>query len=139
MIQNVICIDDDKVASLVLKISLIKCNFCSDIQTFLDGSLAMDYLISLQASPWENRFPDVIFLDLNMSQMDGWDFLEEYEKVYAKDHPESRILVLTSSLNPEDRKKVMNYPFVLDFISKPISVNLLAQIKQNQFFAARFD
>jgi CheY-like chemotaxis protein len=105
----------------------------------LDGSLAMDYLISLQASPWENRFPDVIFLDLNMSQMDGWDFLEEYEKVYAKDHPESRILVLTSSLNPEDRKKVMNYPFVLDFISKPISVNLLAQIKQNQFFAARFD
>jgi len=138
MIRKVVCVDDDKVASLVLKVSLTKSNFCSEIETFVDGSLAMNYLKSVDNKAGARDFPDVIFLDLNMAQMDGWDFLEEYEKLYAKDFPESRILVLTSSLNPEDRRKVMNYPFVLDFISKPISVNLLAQIKQNQFFESKF-
>ncbi|MGB0423388.1 MAG: response regulator [Flavobacteriales bacterium] len=64
------------------------------------------------------RFPDVIYVDLNMPVLNGFDFIEIYEKEFLKDHPESKIYMLSSSLRPEDKKKAMAYQSVKDFVSK---------------------
>ena len=64
------------------------------------------------------RFPDVIYVDLNMPVLNGFDFIELYEQEFLRDHPDSKIYMLSSSLRPEDKKKAMNYKCVKDFVSK---------------------
>ena len=64
------------------------------------------------------RFPDVIYVDLNMPVLNGFDFIELYEQEFLRDHPDSKIYMLSSSLRPEDKKKAMNHKCVKDFVSK---------------------
>lgn len=64
----------------------------------------------------EDEKPDLIMLDLNMPDMDGWDFLDYASK--APDLPP--IVVLTSSIDPRDRSRAFGYKCVKDFLVKPV-------------------
>ena len=75
----------------------------------------------------KNDFPDLILLDLGMPVMDGHTFLKHYTERLANEHPDTKIVVLTSSLLKEDRMAVKHYAFVKDFMVKPL---LLTQLKQ---------
>ena len=72
--------------------------------------------------------PDVIFLDVRMPQMNAFEFLKEYEKLKLNtDHP-PMIYVLTSSLDPFDHRKVMESPYVTQFLYKPLTHQKLEEI-----------
>ena len=60
--------------------------------------------------------------------MNGWDFLEEFEKVKENFKELPRIYLLSSTVDPEDYKKAKNYSQVQDFISKPLTKEALASI-----------
>ncbi len=82
---------------------------------FQKGKNAIKYLQTVDA----NNYPDVIFLDLNMPVMDGWEFLEQYQKLNL---PETKIVVLTTSKNPNHQIKAKANKMVYDYIQKPIDI-----------------
>jgi CheY-like chemotaxis protein len=86
------------------------------VKSFSQAEKALDYL---RESDKEGR--KLIFIDLNMPGFDGWDFLESYQKLQVK----SRIYILTSSINPRDIERSMDYKEVVKFLTKPLSVELL--------------
>ena len=75
----------------------------------------------------KEEFPEVIFLDINMPVMDGWNFLENFANQVPL-HAYTNIYMVTSSIDPADQEKVKKYPAVKVFITKPFSVESLEQI-----------
>jgi CheY-like chemotaxis protein len=132
MIPNVLCIDDDRVSTFVMQLSLEKSAFCSEINIFNDGEMALEFFKNQSRLPITQRnIPELIFLDLNMPGLDGFDFLEYYASMFFPAFPDTKIIILTSSPDPEDQYKTRIYPFVLEYISKPIRVAFLEELKSN--------
>lgn len=73
-------------------------------------------------------FPQVIFLDLNMPFLDGWEFLDQYSKFKL---PKTKIIILTTSENPNHKEKASTNQLVYDFISKPLEIELIYQLLDN--------
>jgi CheY-like chemotaxis protein len=65
----------------------------------------------------EGTIPDVIFLDINMPEMDGWEFLNEFQKTVST----AKVYMLSSSIDPADINRSKEYSCVSDFLSKPLT------------------
>jgi len=77
------------------------------------------------------RYPQLIFLDLNMPVMGGWEFLDHFAKEeYRALFKDCKVIVLSSTIDPDDINKAKTYPMVLDFLSKPISKEMLENLKK---------
>lgn len=127
--MNVLFIDDDPITLMLCKKVIEKVNFASNIFTSNNGEEALDFFNSLNQN---NEFEkiDVVFLDLNMPIMNGWEFLDEYIKNgYEKIFLKTKFVVLSSTIDPKDINKSKTYDIVIDFISKPITKELLENLK----------
>ncbi len=113
-INKILLIDDNMamnfLSQMLIKKSLPNCEF--DVCT--NGMLALDYVNKAKVCP------EVILLDLNMPVMDGFDFLEAYEK-QANCRNYSKVFVLTSSDRDEDKRKVEPFQSVKGFLYKPLT------------------
>ncbi|MEJ7646431.1 MAG: response regulator [Chryseolinea sp.] len=119
--KKVLLIDDDPVTNMInTKLIMREFNFIVEAYTN-----AQETLIHLQnliiSSP--DKIPDIIFLDINMPVMDGWQFLDEFEKLPATLVEKAKIFMLTSSIDADDILKARAYGSVSDFISKPLTSN----------------
>ena len=121
---HTLIIDDDTILLFLVKKMLEKANWIAPYLTFENGTTAIAYLNEHYNQ--EDSF--VIFLDINMPIMNGWDFLAEIEKLGAMD--KTFIFILSSSINNDDRLKAFSHKLVVDFISKPISMQSLVSIKE---------
>jgi len=72
--------------------------------------------------------PDVIFLDIDMPLMDGFQFLDEFENLSALTRKKSRIVMLTSSINPQDFNRSKKYNNVKMYLNKPLSHDSILKI-----------
>ena len=72
--------------------------------------------------------PDIIFLDVRMPQMNAYEFLKEYDKLKVNNAHPAMIYILTSSLDPFDHRKVMESPYVTQFLYKPLTQQKLEEI-----------
>ncbi len=107
---------------------LQKTNFCTEMDEASGGTVGLQYFEDLLTS--KNRVvPNLILLDINMPVMNGWEFLELYSERYLKHFPECKVIILTSSVNPEDRVMAENHANVVDFMPKPISLDGLETLK----------
>ena len=129
MKKDTVCIiDDDPIYVYGTKILLnYNSNFCSNIVVYEDGQEALDNLGSMIKS--EEPYPEVIFLDLNMPIMNGWEFLDEFIKLPFTIKPV--VYIVSSSIGDRDIEKAKSYDIVKDFISKPLSFALLEDLFQN--------
>ncbi len=116
----ILLIDDDPVNNLV-NTRIIEKHTGSHVTAFDDAGKALHYL---QACP-KSKFPELIFLDINMPDISGWDFLNTLKTLPTELQQECRIVMLTSSIDIHDYKKASSYPFVQDFISKPLTSGAL--------------
>ena len=124
-LKLIICIDDHIATNIYNQRIINKAIAVDEIQSCTQAEQALDYLKKL--APKDQK-PNVIFLDINMPSMNGWEFLEEYSLL--KDYQKSDIvlIMLTTSLNEEDRIRAETNPEVTDFINKPLSVEQVKKL-----------
>jgi CheY-like chemotaxis protein len=72
--------------------------------------------------------PDLIFLDINMPGMNGWEFLDEYNKIMDPTKNSLVVTMLTTSDNPDDKARAKDWKFVSDFITKPLTKEMMEKI-----------
>lgn len=119
-------IDDDDIISVIHPATIQRAISDSDIEITPSGNEAIaliDELIHLEESP-----PDYIFLDINMPEISGFEFLDlltETELDFLKD---SKIIMLSSSVNQKDIERAKTYPMIRDFISKPLTVEYIREL-----------
>jgi CheY-like chemotaxis protein len=112
-------IDDDPVFVLLFKKIMLKLGQFETVINFENGQLGLDALIKIFNK--NEPFPDIIFLDINMPIMDGWEFLKALEKYKFKE--ELNIYMVSSSIDSAEIKKSKKFKTVKHFISKPVSAS----------------
>ena len=122
--NTIILIDDDLSVNYFHRRLITILNLTDDIHTFFNGKQALEGLLSLNNTSEPGK-KVLIFLDLNMPLVSGWEFLEEFEKVKHKLHIVCNIHVISASLNPVDKEKAEQNPNVISYISKPLSKETL--------------
>ncbi|MCX6207193.1 MAG: response regulator [Bacteroidetes bacterium] len=118
--HNVCLIDDDKVYQFTAKMILEATGLTSSIKTFFNGKEAIDFLC-IPENQQEGSIPDVIFLDINMPIMNGWNFLEAFDQMKHELPKNIVIYVVSSSVDESDIQKSRSYPAVTDYVIKPIN------------------
>jgi CheY-like chemotaxis protein len=123
----IICIiDDDEVYQFTVTRTIEAQKLAKKILVFSDGEQAIDFLIANIAN--DENVPDVIFLDINMPVMDGWQFLEEYVNLRPRIGKKVTIYMVSSSVDPVDLQKAKKITELSDYIIKPITPNRLKEI-----------
>lgn len=127
---NCILLIDDNPAINALHLMTIKsAKICHEINIATDGEKAIMYLENVKKNGILKKYPkpDIIFLDINMPRMNGFEFLEKYALIEDafKAHT---LVILTTSSNPEDQKKAFTYPHVKAYKSKPLTVEMVKEI-----------
>lgn len=125
MLNKVLCVDDDDVALFISKVLIQNASFAAEIETASTGSKALDYFETLNEG---DNAPEVIFLDLNMPEMDGWQFLTEFQKKYGNKYSNIYIVILSSTIDDNDRLRADKHKLVDRFICKPLTHETLGEI-----------
>lgn len=117
-ISSVCIIDDDPIIIYGSKRIMKELDFSSDILVFSNGKEAIDSFITMNDEG--RQIPELIFLDLNMPVMNGWDFLENFMKLPPEAIEQVSVYIISSSIDPMDLERVRDYPVVNDYILKPL-------------------
>jgi CheY-like chemotaxis protein len=124
MIPTLMLIDDSSFDQMVYKRIAAKSGVVGTLLQFLDATEALAYL-----SDPANKQPDLILLDINMPQMDGFEFLEAAtERFGIKLCP--IVVMLTTSLNPKDEDRAKRFEVVRDFLNKPLTHEQLHELSR---------
>ena len=106
-INSILLVDDDKATNFVHKYAIKKANCIKNVVVVENGLEALEYLQPKENEPLIK--PNIIFLDINMPIMNGWQFLEEYEKLNQNNRGDIVLIMLTTSLNPDDLNKAKSF------------------------------
>ena len=125
-VNCILLIDDNEADNLFHSRTIRKADACNHLQVVTSGEEALDYLAKSGTEQFPR--PDLIFLDINMPGMNGFEFLEEYAKLDPKVKSKMVVFMLTSSLMPEDSEKAMKTGEVSEFLNKPLTVQMVHNI-----------
>jgi CheY-like chemotaxis protein len=128
----VLLVDDDDGTNFINRKIIEKAGIAEYIHTSLNGKEAIDYLSKVSNEGIYPQ-PDLILLDINMPVMDGWEFVEAYENLKIGQKGKIIIVMLTTSLNPDDKKKADHYNAISDFEFKPLTLKKLEEIIKKHF------
>ena len=120
--ECVCVIDDDPTYIYGMKLLIRRVEFSSECLTFANGKEALDYFV--EAFEARAQVPEIIFLDLNMPVLDGWQFLDRIIPLLPKHNP-PLIYLVSSSIDPRDAQRARAYDVVSEFIVKPVSAATL--------------
>ncbi|MCO4294598.1 response regulator [Solitalea sp. MAHUQ-68] len=126
IIENLCIIDDDRICQFIIKTYAKAKALAKHTHIFADASSALEYLKSMSDNT--PQLPDLIMLDINMPIMDGWSFLDEYQKLSPWINKKIPIFLITSSIQEEDKMKAKQYNDVAGFYIKPINEELIMNI-----------
>jgi CheY-like chemotaxis protein len=118
-------IDDDPIFVLLFKKIIQKSERFNLVKNFPDGQFAIEELLKINQDG--THLPDIIFLDLNMPNIDGWQFLDEIQKYNFKE--KLTIYIVSSSIDSNEIERAKQYNCVKNFISKPISLDFLDKME----------
>ncbi len=116
--KNSCIIDDDPISVFGIKRSMKETNFSDNVVVYTNGQDALDGLTKMIDEG--KKLPSIIFLDLNMPIMDGWEFLDDFIKIPNTNTDKVIIFIVSSSMDPRDIIKAKNYNMVNNYILKPI-------------------
>ncbi|WP_222983242.1 response regulator [Flagellimonas meishanensis] len=125
-LERACIIDDDPIHQFGMKVLMKKLDFTKEVLVFHDGQEAIDALLDLLNVG--DQLPSVIFLDLNMPIKDGWGFLDDFVKIPHHNRERVTIYVVSSSINPSDRERAVQYEMVSNYIVKPVDERQLRKL-----------
>jgi CheY-like chemotaxis protein len=124
--KTIFLIDDDPVFVYLTKKIICSINGGCHIREFADGELAIDRLRQICNDPGE--LPDIIFVDLSMPVMDGWEFLNEYAQLCPLLSKPIELFIVSSSISPQEVERSKTFSVVSDFLIKPVAKGKIAEI-----------
>lgn len=121
-------IDDNPADNLYHRIIIGDMNITERIEVAIDGVEALQFLRKKNQTP-----PELIFLDINMPKMNGWEFLEVYKNLSKEQQSRIVIVMLTTSQNPADEEKAKLYDDVACYKTKPLTEEMINEILEKYF------
>jgi two-component system, chemotaxis family, chemotaxis protein CheY len=121
-------VDDDKIFQLTTAKIIRSLSPTNSILQFENGEDALKHLRDNAHTP--ENLPDYIFLDINMPYVDGWMFLADYATLKASLQKDIAIIMISSSIDPRDIKRAKNNSDVRDYVSKPVTPDLVRSLLQ---------
>lgn len=131
----VLLVDDDEATNFLNSMFIKRADIAERIEVVLNGSEALDYLKSegKYKDNGNNPLPDLIFLDINMPVMDGWDFIQAYKMLDSDKKSNTNIIMLTTSINPDDKNKAESTKEISAFEHKHLNEEKLNEIMKKYF------
>ncbi len=124
--KHVLLVDDNEIDNFINERIISSSGFCDQIIVRNSAEGALNYLREISGD--ENKIPDIIFLDLNMPVKDGFGFLADFDGLGDSIKGKSRVVVLSSSISPEDINKASANPYVFKYLNKPLTDKYLEAI-----------
>ena len=130
-LNKVLLIDDDAPTNFLHQEIFEEVDCAEEIVIMQRAQEALDYLIT----PVEGKYPnpELIFLDINMPGMNGWEFLDVYQKLAKKFQGEIIVMMLTTSLNPDDYRRANTMEAITGLINKPLTKDRLLEVLRAYF------
>ena len=122
----VLIVDDDEISQFLLLSRLKKHSFAKKYHTFESAREALLFLENHKDD--SDELPDLIFLDINMPEMDSWEFLEKYQSITPSFSKSARVCILTSSVFEKDIKRAKSHSLVDEYLIKPIKEDSLQEL-----------
>lgn len=139
MIKKLLLVEDDPITQMLERIILSNAGFCSETVSLDNGQIAIDWLEqAVHNIDEKTETPELVFLDLNMPMMDGWEFLKLFEEKYAEKFTNTKVIILSSTVNPLDWEKSKEHELVIGFEKKPLSMEALERLKQTELLKHYF-
>lgn len=129
-LKHILLVDDSKATNFFNKMIIEKTGLAENVVLTENGAEALSYIdstINLLNTP------EIIFLDLNMPVMDGWEFLDHYNRLDYSNKNSVIILMLGTDLLPEDQKKVKAYNFIKGDSEKMLNKKFLCNLVKEHF------
>ncbi len=121
----VMLIDDNEIDNLINQKIIESSTISNHIFTHTGGKSAIEFLKNAEkiavAAGNQSLMPEIIFLDIDMPLMDGFQFLDEFENLSENIRTHCKIVMLTSSINSRDMKKAKRYTNVKEYLNKPLT------------------
>jgi len=136
-IKEIMFIDDDDIVKMVGAKVLKRIDYTNKISYFSNGLDALENILSRinnNEIKVEND-PVLILLDINMPKMDAWEFMNEFTLLAPEMKDKFKIVIVSSSMNPEDKSKAFSYAEIEDYTNKPLSVSIFKEflLKHNYY------
>lgn len=128
--STVMLIDDSEIDNFINHKMIEGCNFAERTYIHTSSKSALEFLKNLERTgkvPQE-LIPEIIFLDINMPIMDGFQFIEEFDKLAKEFKSKSKIVMLTTSVNPSDIERSQKNKYIIKYINKPLTQEVLNSI-----------
>ncbi len=126
-LNSILLIDDDQINNFIVVSKLKSIALVENIHCVENGNEALAFIKNCIANDQQN-IPQLVFLDINMPVMDGWEFLSEFEKLDPAYLPKMHIYMVSSSVYNDDIERSKQYPSVKVFISKPLVKEKIEEI-----------
>ena len=127
----ILLIDDDEPTNFLNELVIKQVDCAEKTVAVQSGQAALDFLKERINGGYPQ--PTLIFLDINMPVMNGWEFLDEYQKLDSDQKAKVLIVMLTTSLNPDDKDKAENIDTINYFVNKPLNVEIVNEILDKHF------
>ena len=124
--KSIFLIDDDPIFVYLTRRIIVSIDRQCKINEFTDGELAIRYLEEICDKP--ELLPDIIFMDISMPVMDGWEFLSEYSRLRPKIKKDIALFIVSSSISPQEVERSKSYSAVSDFLIKPLERGKIVEI-----------
>lgn len=125
---KIVLIDDDEMSNYFMKRKIGESKVPTACRAFSNGEQAVDYLHRMSRRQNGKGFPDVIFVDLQMPVMNGFEFLDYYEREFYEAHPYTQVHIVSASIKIEDRNKARGYKCVENYITKDNILQMLREV-----------
>lgn len=125
--RKVIAIEDTKIDQYIIESTMKKCNFSENLLLFASASEALSHFEQLGGN--DDDLPELIFLDIQMPHMNGFEFLTILNEKFSALKDKVSIVLLTSSLDPIDKSASSIFPNVKLFINKPLNTEKLGKVR----------